>query len=124
MSECLHTMVKTKHDVNGRKYALFQRELAQINLVLRSSDQIDELPHLRLERRLQEELQNINIVALPAEMLLEKVIDRSLEHERVVYGDLADFGDAVPAGLASARDGRVHHVVRDEEEGLELRVEE
>ncbi len=94
-------MVKTKHDVNGKKYVLFQRELAQINLVLRSSDQINQLPHLRLERRLQE-LQDVHIVALPAEMPLE-VIDRSLQHERVVDGDLADFGDAVPAGLASGR---------------------
>ncbi len=93
-----------KHDVNGRKYAFFQREFTQINLVLRCSDQIDELPHLRLERRLQEELQNIQIVALPAERLLEEIVDRRLEHERVVDGDLFDFGDALPAGLATTRD--------------------
>ncbi len=37
-------------------------------------------------------------------MLLQEVRYRSLQHERVVYGDLTDFGDAVPAGLASTHD--------------------
>ncbi len=62
---------------------------------------------------------NISIVALPTEMLLEKVIYRNFEHERVVDGDLAEFGDTIPAGLASAHEQRIHHV-RDKEEGLEL----
>ncbi len=53
-------------------------------------------------------------------MLIEEIVYRRLRRERVVDGGLADFGDAVLAGLASARDRRVHHVVRDEEEGLEL----
>ncbi len=83
-------------------HSLFEREFTQINLVLRRSDQIDELLYLRLEHCLQEELQNICTIALLAEMLLEKIIYRRLQDERVVYGNLANFGDTVPSGLTLA----------------------
>jgi hypothetical protein len=41
---------------------------------------------------LEEELEQVDVVGLRAEMLLEKVVNRGLEHERVVDGDVADGG--------------------------------
>jgi len=118
-------------------------------VVLRGGEEVDELAHLGLERglaintrlsldpsatHLEEELENVNVVRLLSEVLLEQVIDRCLEHERVVDGDVADVGlrvstgqdcdgvtyDAVPARVASAGDARIHHIVRNEEVGLQL----
>lgn len=83
-------------------HSLFEREFTQINLVLQRSDQINELLYLRLEHCLQEELQNICIIALLAEMLLEEIIYCHLQDERVVYSNLANFGDTVPSGLTLA----------------------
>ncbi len=53
------------------------------------------------------------------EMLTEEDVDGGFEHEGVVDGDHADFWEFVPAGLTAAGLGTVHHVVGDEEEGLE-----
>jgi hypothetical protein len=49
----------------------------------------------------------------------EEVIDRSLQHERIVDRDVSYIFNAIPAGLSSPRDGSIHHVICDEEVGLE-----
>ena len=53
-------------------------------------------------------------------MLFEEVVDGTLEHERVVDGDQVHALDAEPTWLSATSDRLVHHVVGDEEEGLEL----
>ena len=66
-----------------------------------------------------EQFDEIDVAFVLAEVLLEEDEDGGLEHEGVVDGDHADLGLEVPAGLAAAGLGRVHDVVRDQEEGLE-----
>ena len=79
--------------------------------------------HLNTTRdatHLVEQLNELHIRGMLPEVLLQKPVDRALEEERVVDRDEADALGAVPARLAAAGDARVHHVVRDEEERLEL----
>lgn len=57
-------------------------------------------------------------------MGFQEMVDCTLEHERVVDCDVMDLSealdimDAVPTRLTAPRDGTIHHVIRDEEEGL------
>jgi hypothetical protein len=67
-----------------------------------------------------EQLKQIHVVLFLSEVLLEEVVDGRFEHERVVDGDVANFLDLVPTRLTSSRYRLVHHVVRDEEIGLQL----
>lgn len=69
-----------------------------------------------------EELQEMDVIGLGAEMLLEEEVDGALEHERVVDRDVIHALHAEPAGLAAAGDGLVHHVVRHKEERLQLSI--
>lgn len=41
---------------------------------------------------LEEELDEVDVVRLLAEVLLQEVVDSGLEHERVVDGNVADVG--------------------------------
>ena len=68
-----------------------------------------------------EQLEQVNVRRVRTEVLLEQPVDRSLKQEGIVDGDEPDPFVAVPARLAAAGDGRVHEVVGDEEERLELR---
>lgn len=95
-------------------------ELAEIDFILRGGDKVDELAHLGLVGRLVEDVEEIGVVRLRAEVGFEQMVDGALEHEGVVHRDQTDLGLLVPAGLSSAGDGSVHHVVRDEEVSLEL----
>lgn len=52
-------------------------------------------------------------------MLLEDNVDAGLEHERVIDGDEAHSGVAVPARLATTSDRAIHHIIADQEESLE-----
>ena len=106
--------------VHDDEVVLLERELGQVDVVLGRSDQVDQLAELGLERRLEEELEQVDVVRLLAEVLLQQIVDRGLEHERVVDRNVADTGHAVPTRLATAGDRGVHEVVRDEEEALEL----
>jgi hypothetical protein len=93
-----------------------------------------------------EELEEVDVVLLLAEVLFEEEVDSGLEHEGVIDGDVGDTllkngstkdrkisqetnaaqsdilvtHDLVPAGLATTGDGLVHHVIGNEEVGLEL----
>jgi len=99
---------------------LRQIEFRKIYVIFGGSDQVDELSHLRLISRLVEELEEVNIIALLSKMILDEVVNRRLEHERVVDSDEPDFGILIPARLAPAGDGRVHDIVGNEEERLQL----
>ena len=99
---------------------LCQIEFREIYMIFGGGDQVDELSHLRLISRLVEELEEVNIIALLSKMILDKVVNRRLEHERVVDSDEPDFGILVPARLPPAGDGRVHDIVGNEEERLQL----
>jgi hypothetical protein len=74
---------------------------------------------------LEEELEQVNVVWLRAEMLLEEVVNRGLEHERVVDGDVADGGLEIRecegmTGRTPAQQGsRPKTIQRDFGEGLE-----
>ena len=122
MRRCLEGTHLESNFINAKRkiHIPLQRELAQVNLVLRSSDQIHKLTHLSLIGRLMEQVEQISVIRLRAEVDLEQPVNSSFEHERVVDSDMADFGDAVPAWLAAPGDGLVHHVVGDEEVCLEL----
>jgi len=99
---------------------LCQIEFRKIYMIFGGSDQVDELSHLRLISRLVKELEEVNIIALLSKMILDEVVNRRLEHERVVDSDEPDFGILVPAGLPPTGDGRIHDIVGNEEERLQL----
>lgn len=105
--------------VNDDEAVLFHGKVVEVDLVLRGGEQVAQLAKLGLEGGLVEELDEVDVGGVGAEVLLEEGVDGGLEHEGVVDGDHADTLLAVPAGLATAGDARVHDVVRDEEEGLE-----
>jgi len=65
-----------------------------------------------------EQLEEINVGGVRAEVLLQDDIDSGLEHEGVVDGDHAHSVVAVPAGLTTTGDGAVHHVIADQKESL------
>lgn len=70
-------------------HGLVERELAQVDVVFRRGDQVDQLAELGLERDLptsisrdrrqstdiMEELEQVDVVALLAEVLLEQEVD-------------------------------------------------
>lgn len=61
--------------------APFKRELVQIDLVFRGSDEINELPYLSSVCNVVHQLEEIDVVAFSAEMNLQQVIDSTLQHE-------------------------------------------
>lgn len=105
--------------VGDDEVELLHAEVPQVDFVLRRREQIAQLPKLRLERRRVEELEEVGIGGMRAEMRFEQAVDAGFEEEAVVDGDGADAGLLVPAGLAAAGVGGVHYVIGDEEEGLE-----
>lgn len=52
-------------------------------------------------------------------MLLQDNVNAGLEHESVVNGNEAYTVMAVPAGLTTTGDRAIHHIIADQEEGLE-----
>jgi hypothetical protein len=118
-------------------HLLCKGESIEVNRIFRCRDQVYKLTHLCLVADLKhssalwacgghcdshpvEEFQQVDVVLLSPEVGLNEMVDGALEHEGVVDGDVPDPVYAIPAGLASSCDRLVHHVVRDEEEGLEL----
>lgn len=58
------------------------------------------------------------------EVSLQEVVDRTLQQKGIIYGNQANFArlfNTIPAWLSPTGNRRVHHIVRDEEEGLQLR---
>ena len=89
-------------------------------MVFGGSNQVDELPDFSLMTRLVEEFDKVDIIVLFSEMMLDEMVNRSLEQERIIYRDETDFRLLVPAWLSSTGDRRVHDIVGNEEERLQL----
>ena len=100
--------------------ALCQIKFRKIYVIFGGSNQVDELTHFRLISRLVEEFEEVNIIALLSEISFDEMVDRRLEHERIVDSDESNFRVLVPAWLPSASDGSVHDIVGNEEESLQL----
>lgn len=105
--------------VDDNESELVEAEVVEVDVVLGGSQEVAQLAALGLEGDLVEELDHVDVALVLAKVLLEEHVDGGLEHEGVVDGNHADLGGEIPAGRASARLGRVHDVVGDEEEGLE-----
>jgi len=99
-------------------HILCQVKFRKIYMIFGSSDQVDELPHLRLISCLVKEFKEVNIVALLSKMTLDEVINCRLKHERVIDSDEPNFRVLVPTWLPSAGDGRIHDIVGNKEERL------
>ena len=94
-------------------------EVGQVDFVLGRREQVAELAALGLEGDGVEELEEVDVGGVRAEVLAQQDVEGRFEHEAVVDGNGAHPGLLVPARLAAPRDGAVHDVVGDEEEGLE-----
>lgn len=105
--------------VGHDEHVLVYGEVVQVDVVLGRGDQIAQLAQLRLPGDLVEELNEVNVGGVRAEPRLQDVVDGGLEHEGVVDRDHSHSLVSVPAGLATARDRAIHHVVADQEEGLQ-----
>lgn len=105
--------------VGDDEHVLLHGEVVEVDVVLRGGDEVTKLTQLGLPGGLVEELDHVNVGGVRAEALLEDEVDTRLQHESVVDSDQTDTLVAVPAGLATAGDGGVHHVVADQEESLE-----
>jgi hypothetical protein len=67
-----------------------------------------------------EQLQQVDVARVLTEVLLEEVVDGTLQHESIVDGNEPNTLYTVPAWLTATGNGRVHEIIRNEEEGLEL----
>lgn len=105
--------------VDDDELVLCHGEVVKVDLVLWGGEQVAQLAHFGLEGGLVEELDNVDVGRVAAEVFPEEHVDARLEDEGVVDGDHADALLAVPAGLAATGDAPIHHVVRYEEEGLQ-----
>jgi hypothetical protein len=76
----------------------------------------------RHNTNLMEELQQMDIKRLLPKMQLEEMVNGSFQHERIVDGDVIHALDSEPTRLTATSNRLVHHVVCDEEVGLELSI--
>lgn len=83
-------------------------------MILRGSNEVDELSHLSLIRRFVEQFYQVYIIRLAPEMHFEEVVDGGLQHERIVDCYQTNMWIAIPAGLRTASDGAIHKIVSDE----------
>jgi hypothetical protein len=67
-----------------------------------------------------EELEQVDVKLFTAEVGLEELVNGSFKHKGIVDSDHPNLRQAVPAGLRTTRNGGVHDVVGDQEEGLQL----
>ena len=104
--------------IDDDELVFLHREVVQVDVVLWCGEQVAGLAELGLEGDLVEELHQVDVGGVLAEVLLEENVDGGLEHEGVVDGDHADTVLAVPTWGAAAGDGAVHDIVGDEEEAL------
>jgi len=94
-------------------------EAGQVDVVLGRGEEVAQLAQLGLEGDLVEEVDQVDVGRVGAEVGAQEDVEGGFEHEGVVDGHHAYPRLAVPAGVAPSRVGGVHDVVADEEEGLE-----
>lgn len=104
--------------IGDDEHILFQGEVVEVDLVFGGGDQVAQLAQFGLPGDLVEQLEEIDVGGVRAEVLLQDDIDSGLEHEGVVDGNHAHSVVAVPAGLTTTGDGAIHHVIADQEESL------
>lgn len=97
--------------VDDDEGVLLEAEVVKVDVVLGCGEQVAGLSELGLEGDFLEELDDVDVGGVAAEVLLEEDEDGGFEHEGVVDGNHADVGLEVPAGLATAGLGRVHDIV-------------
>ncbi len=102
----------------GRRPHL-HREAREVDLCRIGRRDVEELAERRLVGHLVEEVHQRDVEGGVAEVLLQDHVDVRLEQDPVVDRVEAHAVHLVPARLAAPRLRRVHHVVGDEEEGLE-----
>ncbi len=73
-------------------------------MILGGGDHVYQLPYLRLERGIVKDVQEVDVVWLGAEVLLDEVVDRALDHVGVVDSDQVHALDAVVTRLSTAGD--------------------
>lgn len=105
--------------VGDDEHVLLHGEVVEVDVVLGGGDQVTQLAQLGLVGGLVEELDEVDVGGVRAEVLLQDNVDARLEQEGVVDSDQSDSFVLVPAGLAATGDGAVHDVVANQEEGLE-----
>ena len=105
--------------VGDDEHILLHGEVVEVDLVLGGSDQVTELTQLSLPSCLVEEIDEVGVGGVRAEVLLKNDINRRFEQEGIVNGDQTDTFLTVPAWLTTTGDRAVHNVVADQEESLE-----
>lgn len=105
--------------VGHDEHVFLHGEVVQVDFVFGGRDKIAQLAQFRLPGSLVEQLEEVDVCRVRAEMLLEDDIDTGLEHKGIVDGNQTDTLLTVPTGLATTSDGAVHHVITDQEESLE-----
>ena len=101
------------------KLILLHGKVVEVDFVLRGGEEIAQLADFGLVGDLVEQLEEVDVGLVRAEVLLQQGVDGSLKQKGVVDGNHANTVLEVPAGLASTGDAAVHYIVGDEEEGLE-----
>lgn len=105
--------------VDDNEAVLVHGEVVEVDSLLGGGEQVTQLAQLGLNGGLVEELNEVDVGGVRAEVLLEEGVDGRLQHEGIVDGNHANTVLAVPARLTTAGDAAVHDIVGDEEEGLE-----
>ena len=103
--------------VNPRKRVI--RKAIQLHLIRLAGRQVEQLADLGSARNILKEVDQVDINGRVAKVLAKEAVNHALEHERVVNGVEPDLRESKKAGLAATRDGGIHDVIGDEEEGLE-----
>jgi hypothetical protein len=62
----------------------------------------------------------INVKRFVSEVFANHLEDRAFQNERIINGHKTDTLNAEPAGMATSSDTRIHDIICNEEEGLEL----
>lgn len=105
--------------VGDDEHILLHGEVVEVDLILGGGDQVTELTQLSLPSSLMEEIDEVGVGGVRAEVLLKNDINRRFEQEGIVNGDQTDTFLTVPAWLTTTGDRAVHNVVADQEESLE-----
>lgn len=105
--------------VDDDEGVLGHAEVVQIDIVLRRGDEVAQLAQLGLPGDFVEELDQVNVGGVAAEVFLEDKVDGRFEHEGVVDRYHTHTWLSVPARLPAASYAGIHDIVAHEEEGLQ-----
>lgn len=97
--------------VDHNELVFLHREIVQVDLVLWRSEQVAQLAEFGLECDFVEQLDEINVCGVLAEVFLKEAVDGRFKQEGVVDGNHSDVWLAVPAWRTSSSDAAVHDIV-------------